>query len=254
VLASYLGGKKMVWDFERMWEFDTQFIEVIRRTPSVKTFRLETKGHDVDYKAGQFFFITIKINNKDANHHFTISSSPTEKGYIEFTKRITAHEFSQALDVLKPGTWAHIRGPSGSFVLPEKPQKLAFLSGGIGITPMRSILRYIADKNLKWDIILLYGNSTYEEIVFRDELEKITRIKPEIRVEHVLSGPEFPPDWNGKKGYINKDLIIELISDYKERLFYISGPPKMVVTLEEQILALNLPREQVKRDSFTGYD
>ncbi len=193
----------MVWDFERMWEFDTQFIEVIRRTPSVKTFRLETKGQDVDYKAGQFFFITIKINGKDANHHFTISSSPTEKGYIEFTKRITPHEFSQALDVLKPGEWAHIRGPSGSFALPEKPQKLAFLSGGIGITPMRSILRYIADKNLKWDIVLLYGNSTYEEIVFRDELEKITGAKPEIRVEHILSGPAFPPDWKWKERLIS---------------------------------------------------
>jgi|WetSurMetagenome_2_1015567.scaffolds.fasta_scaffold65068_4 glycine betaine catabolism B len=244
----------MVWEFERMWEFDTKFTDVIRRTPSVKTFRLETHGHDVDYQPGQFFFITIKINGQDANHHFTISSSPTEKGYIEFTKRITPHEFSQALDVLKPGEWAHIRGPSGSFVLPEKPRKLGFLAGGIGITPIRSIFRYITDKNQKWDIVLLYGNSTFEEIVFRDEFEQITRMKPEVRVEHILSGPEFPSGWKGPKGYITKDLIAELIPDYQERLFYISGPPKMVVSLEEQILVLNLPREQVKRDSFTGYD
>ncbi len=242
----------MQW--EHMWEFDTNFIQVIQRTPSVKTFRLDTQGHEIDYRSGQFFFLTIKINEKEANHHVTISSSPTEKGYIEFTKRITAHDFSQALNVLKPGEWAHVRGPSGYFTLGETPQKLGFLSGGIGITPIRSMLRYIVDKDLNWDIVLLYGNSSYEEIVFREELERISRAKPSIRIEHILSGPEFPPDWKGKKGYINKDLITEQIPDYRDRLFYISGPPKMVVTLEEQLYALNLPREQIKRDSFTGYD
>jgi glycine betaine catabolism B len=243
----------MAWE-EKIWEFDTKFIKVIPRTPSVKTFRLDTRGQDVFYSAGQYFFLTIKINGEDANHHFTISNSPTETGYIEFTKRITAHEFSQALNNLQPGTWAHVYGPSGSFTLPEKPQKLGFLSGGIGITPLRSMLRYIADKSLDWDIVLLYGNSTYDEIAFREELEQITSTRPKIRIEHILSGPDFPPDWKGKKGYINKDLISELVPDHKERLFYISGPPKMVISLEEQLLALGLPREQAKRDSFTGYD
>jgi glycine betaine catabolism B len=242
------------WGDETFWEFDTKFIQVVQRTPSVKTFRLDTRGQQVDYKSGQFFFITIKINGKEANHHFTISSSPTEKGYIEFTKRITPHEFSQALNVLQPGEWAHVRGPSGYFTLPDKPQKLGFLSGGIGITPMRSMLRYVADNKLGWDIVLLYGNSSYEEIVFRDELEQIRAASPGIRVENILSGPDFPQDWKGKRGMINKDLITQLVSDYKERIFYISGPPKMVILLEEQLSALNVPREQIKRDSFTGYD
>ena len=83
----------MVWDFERMWELDTRFIDVIQGTPSVKTFRLDTRGHNADYQAGQFFFITIIVNVKDANHHFTISSSPTETGYIKFTKRIPLMNF-----------------------------------------------------------------------------------------------------------------------------------------------------------------
>ncbi len=239
---------------KRFWEFDTKFSQIVQRTPSVKTFRLDAQGQEVNYISGQFFFITIKIDGKDTNHHFTISSAPTEKGYIEFTKRITPHEFSQALNVLKPGEWAHVRGPYGVFTLPDKPQKLGFLSGGIGITPMRSMLRFIADKKLNLDIVLLYGNSTFEEIVFRDELNQISAANPGIRVEHILSGPDFPPDWKGKKGYINKDLITELIPDYMARLFYISGPPKMVISLEEQLYALNLPKEQVKRDSFTGYD
>jgi len=138
--------------------------------------------------------------------------------------------------------------------LPEKPQKLGFLSGGIGITPIRSMFRYIADKKLSWDAVLLYGNSRYEEIAFRDELTGIRADNPGLRVEHILTGPDYPPNWTGKKGYINKDFIVELIPDYNERLFFISGPPKMIATLEEQLFALEVPSARIKRDSFTGYD
>jgi glycine betaine catabolism B len=237
-----------------MWEFDTAVSEIIQRTPQIKSFRFPIRAEGVTYEAGQFFFITIKIYGKDAFHHFTFSSSPTEKGYIEFSKRITDHEFSQALSVMKPGEWAHIRGPSGTFTLPQNKQKLAFLSGGIGITPLRSMLRYIADSGQSWDVILLYGNPTYEEIAFRDELDKLSAMRFGLRVEHVLSGPDFPSDWKGKKGFINKDLVAEVIQDYKERLFYLSGPPKMVTNLEGQLTSLNITQEKIKRDSFTGYD
>ena len=237
-----------------MWEFDTAVSEIIQRTPQVKSFRFPIRAEGVTYEAGQFFFITIKINGNDAVHHFSFSSSPTEKGYIEFTKRITPSEFSRALAVMKPGEWAHIRGPVGTFILPLKYQKLAFLSGGIGITPLRSMLRFIADSRKSWDIVLLYGNSTYDEITFRDELEEMSNMRFGLRVEHVLSGPEFPSDWKGKRGFINKNLVAEVIADYKERLFYLSGPPKMVISLEDQLIALNLPKDQIKKDSFTGYD
>jgi len=119
-----------------MWEFETEASEIIQRTPQVKSFRFPIRIRNVSYQPGQFFFLTIKINGKDALNHFSFSSSPTEKGYIEFTKRITTHEFSQALAAMKPGAWAHLKGPLGTFTLPKKKQKLAFLSGGIGITPL----------------------------------------------------------------------------------------------------------------------
>ncbi|MBI2906054.1 MAG: oxidoreductase [Chloroflexi bacterium] len=237
-----------------MWEFETEFSEIIQRTPNIKSFRFPVAAKGVRYRAGQFFFLTIKIKGEDALHHFSFSTSPTEKGYIEFTKRITPSEFSQALDVVKPGTWASLRGPLGIFTLPRTTRKLAFLSGGIGITPLRSMMRYIVDKDLPLDVVLLYGNNSYEDIAFRDELEDMAASHSTIRVEHVLSGQVLPPDWKGKTGFINKDLVAELVPDFRERLFYTSGPPKMVVALEEQLAALGLPRQQLKRDSFTGYD
>ncbi len=237
-----------------MWQFETEVSEIIQRTSNIKSFHIPIRTKGVRYRAGQFFFITIKINGNEAIHHFSFSSSPTEKGYIEFTKRITSSDFSQALARMKPGEWARLQGPEGSFTLPRKVQKLAFLSGGIGITPLRSMLRYIVDKDLPYDVVLLYGNASLEDTAFRTELDGMAASHSAIRVEHILSGPTYPPDWKGKKGFINKDIVTELVPDYKERLFYISGPPRMVIGLQEQLSVLDIPEEQIKRDSFTGYD
>ncbi len=225
-----------------MFEFDTNVSEVIQRTPNIKSFRFPVKNGHVRYQPGQFFFITIKIRGEEAIHHFSFSSSPTEKGYIEFTKRITTSDFSQALAVMKPGDWAHLRGPEGSFTLPRKKHKLAFLSGGIGITPLRSMLRYITDKKLDFDVVLLYGNNSWEDIAFREELGGMAAANPRLRIEHILSGPDLPPDWKGKTGFINKDMVAELVPDYTERLFYLSGPPRMVIALEGQLTALDILR------------
>jgi ferredoxin-NADP reductase len=237
-----------------VWQFDSEVSRVVRQTPDIKTFRFPIYAKGVRYLPGQFFFLTIKVGGQDAIHHFSFSSSPTEKGYIEFTKRITGSDFSQALDAMKPGTRARLQGPVGFFTLPRKQRNLAFLSGGIGITPLRSMLRYIADKGLDYDIVMLYGNKIYADIPFREELDAIAASHPNLHLENVLSGPDLPAGWKGKTGLITGDMVREVIPDYKERRFYISGPPRMVISLEAQIQGLGIPPKQVRRDSFTGYD
>ncbi len=238
-----------------IWRFETELAEVIQRTPSIKSFRFQIRAKGFRYRPGQFFFITIMVNGQEADHHFSFSSSPTEKGYMEFTKRITGSAFSQTLAKIQPGAWARIRGPLGSFVLPQKPQKLSFLSGGIGITPLRNMMRYATDKRLPYDIVLLYGNPTVEEIAFREELEAMQGLDtPGIRIEHILSGPGLPANWRGRTGFVNSQVVAEVMPDYMERLHYISGPPKMVTSLKEQLESLGVPNRQMKLDSFTGYD
>lgn len=241
-----------------MWQFETSVLEVIRRTADIKTFRLDVRDRkDVQYKAGQYFSVTIRVGEQEAEHHFTISSSPTETekaGYLEFTKRITASDYSQALDRMKPGDWARLQGPEGDFILPARRAKLGFLSGGIGITPLRSMLRYSADKGLEHNVVLIYGNNNWSDVAFRDELDEIAGTHSGIRVEYVLSGPDFPPGWTGRKGHITKEIVADVVPDYKERTFYLSGPLKMVLSLEEQLAQINVPKKQIKRDYFPGYD
>jgi ferredoxin-NADP reductase len=237
-----------------LWQFDSELVETIQRTPDVKSFRFPIRINRAPYKPGQFFFLTIRINEQEALHHFSFSSSFTDEGYIEFTKRITQHDFSQALNTMPQGSWAHLQGPQGNFVLPTEGSPIVFLTGGIGITPVRSMLRYVTHQKLDYNIILLYGNSSVEEIIFREELDELAASFPSLKVEHVLSSPNIPSDWKGKTGLLSKDLVIELVRDYKERLFYISGPPRMVMPLVEQLSALKIPQEHIMRDSFTGYD
>jgi ferredoxin-NADP reductase len=241
-----------------MWEFETALLNVIQRTPNIKTFRLDAGGQkDVRYEAGQYFFVTIRVDGGEAVHTFTISSSPTEtmeKGYLEFTKRITSSVYSRALDTMKPGERIKVKGAAGELTLPDTEQRLCFLSGGIGITPFRSMLRYVADRQLDYDIVLLYGNRTWDDIAFRDELSEIVGSSRAIRLEYVLSGPHFPSWWKGKTGRITADIIEELVPDYRERMFYASGPLPMVKALEDQLAAIGVPGSHVKHDYFPGYD
>lgn len=236
-----------------MWQYDTELAEVIQRTAEIKSFRFPRRDRNIRFLPGQFFFVTINIKGNEAVHHFSFSSSPTDKDYIEFTKRITASDYSQALNVMRPGDWARLRGPWGDFTLPRKRRPLAFVSGGIGITPLRSMVRYVTARDLPYDIVLIYGCKNTGDAAFHDELNEAAS-RSNTRVEYVLSGPDIPPGWKGKTGFINKDVIRELMPDYSERLFYVSGPPRMVMALEEQISDLDIPGNQVKRDYFPGYD
>jgi ferredoxin-NADP reductase len=237
-----------------MWEFDTVVSEIVPRTPTVTSFRFPIRSEEARYQAGQFFFVTIVVNETEAVHTFSFSSSPTEKEYLEFSKRMTSSDYSRALAAMEPGAWAHLRGPAGSFTLPQRSEKLAFLTGGIGITPMRSMLRYIVDKGLPHDVVLLYSNSSLEETTFREELDSMALGHEKVRVEYVPSGQDLPPGWTGKTGRIDKFLIVELIPDYRDRLFYLCGPPGMVVSLQEALAKLDVPKEQIRQDSFTGYE
>src|SRR4030066_2288679 len=153
--------------------FETKFEEIIQRTHDVTSFRFPRPA-ELDYKPGQFFFITLKQSDKELSKHFSFSSSPTEKTHIEFTKKITDHEFSLALKALKPGDWARIDAPYGKFTFEGEYPKICLLGGGIGITPFISICKYATDKELNSKIMLFYGCRTEADIVFRKEFEELS--------------------------------------------------------------------------------
>jgi len=236
-----------------VWQFETEFSEIITRSPSVKSFRFPVSPEDAPFEAGQFFFVNIMVNGKKATHHFTISSSPLDRGYLEFTKRITDSDYSRALGEMQPGGWAQINGPMGEFILPDKPRPLAFLTGGIGITPAWSMLNYMYQKKLGYDAVLIYCNATTKDIPFREQLDKMAAESDSIRVVHALS-EETSSGWKGERGLLDKEMVKRVIPDYAERLFYLSGPPRMNKAVEKELKELKVSGKKIKQDTFTGYD
>jgi len=231
--------------------FETEVLDIISRAPKVKSFRFETE-QEVHFKPGQFFFAGIKIAGSEMTKHFSFSNSPTEKGYVEFTKKLTDSDFSKALNRLKVGDGAKLKMPYGSFTFEGEYKKIAFLSGGIGITPIRSICKFVTDRKLATDIILLYGNHQEEDIVFKTDLEEMGSVNKNLRVVHTLTYPE--QTWRGRRGFIDEEMIKEEISDYQERVFYVCGPPKMVESLVDILKSrLALPEDKVKTENFLGY-
>ena len=234
--------------------FETEIIDIIDRAPGVKSFRFNSSD-DLVFQPGQFFFVSIMINGQEATKHFSFSNSPTEKGYIEFTKRLTGSEFSNALASLKKGDWAKIKAPMGNFTFNGEHGKIAFLSGGIGITPIRSICRFASDKGIASDIVLLYGNNSEKDVIFKKDLDAMAESNKNLKIVYTLTTNGIDNNaWQGRKGFIDKAMVIEEIPDYTDRVFYICGPPNMVTVLSNTLSrGLNIEKDNIIIENFTGY-
>ena len=230
--------------------FETSVKEILPRVSGVASFRFPRPA-DLTYKPGQYMLVTIKSGAKELMHPFSISSSPTEEGYIEFTKRFTPNEYSTILKGLKPGDWAKIDAPYGKFTFEGEHPKIALLTGGIGITPFRSICRYCTDKQIPSNIVLIYGCRTPSDIAFREEFEQMQVLNKNFRA--VFTVNEASEDWKGAVGNINADMVKKELPDYKERVFFACGPPGMVTAMTNMIKSLGLPDTQLKLESFAGY-
>src|SRR3990170_7178927 len=231
-------------------KFETVVQDVIPRTSMVTSFRFPRPA-TLGYKAGQFFFITIKPSEKELTKHFSFSSSPTEKDHIEFTKKLTDSEFSAALKTLKQGDWARIDAPYGQFTFEGEHPKIGLLAGGIGITPLVSICKYCTDTRLNTRITLLYGCRTENDFAFKKELEAMQQQNPNLKI--VFTVNEATGNWKGATGVINMDMVKKEIPDYRDTMFYTCGPPPMVEVMEKLVESLGLPKTQLKREYFSGY-
>jgi glycine betaine catabolism B len=224
--------------------------EVIQRGPRVKSVRfLPVEG--CAFQAGQFMDIWL-LGRKELSHYLSISNSPTEKGYIECTKKLTASQFSAVFDGLKEGDLLKVRYPLGQFTLRQASRKISFIAGGIGITPVRSMCKYIADSRFAIDTVLLYANRTAADIVFKEDFDRMQEPPSSLKVVHILC--EADQGIVCKVGRIDAGVIRAEIPDYKERVFYLCGPPPMVEGISQQLLEyLEVGSDQVVTERFKGY-
>jgi ferredoxin-NADP reductase len=230
--------------------YKSHIIEKIRRTKEILSLRFK-KPSDFHYKAGQFMFITYESSQGKMRKHLTISSSPTES-FLEITKRLTSSNFSNGLLEREVGDRLLLEGPYGDFTADSRIKKIGMLCGGIGVTPLRSMIRFYADRELDIDIRLIYSNTTKASIAFKDEFDALEKNDEfNFKIFHTLTQSET--GWDGQTGRINEELVKKLIPDYLDRKFYTSGPPAMVDAMKELLKKINVKDENIKYEYFPGY-
>jgi ferredoxin-NADP reductase len=145
-----------------------------------------------------------------------------------------------------------LKGPFGDFTFNGEHKKIGMLSGGIGITPLRSMIKYSTDKGIGTDIILLYSNRSEDDIAFNDEFERLQKRNTNIKVVNTVTRPG--PSWRGVSGRIDDGMIKKYMPDYIDRIIYTSGPIKMVDSMLILLKELNAPEKQIRKEYFLGFD
>lgn len=210
------------------------------------------------YQPGQYMEFTLPhdhIDSRGQRRYFTLASSPTEQNmHIGVKFYHGGSSFKKAMLDMDRSTPIIANSLGGDFVLPsDRTQKITLIAGGIGVTPYRSMIKYMLDKNEARPLTLLYAANTAEDIAYLDVFEE-ARKRLNIEVVYVLSKAGGAlPDARFRAGYITPEFVKAEVSDYRENLFYISGPHAMVTGVETNLRAVGVPRHNIKTDFFSGY-
>lgn len=231
--------------------------EKIQLAPDIVDFVFQTNKR-FNFLPGQYLEWTLAGTNPDTRgnrRYFTIASSPTEST-IRMGVRFynPASSFKKALLSLNENSQIVASQLAGDFVLPkDKSQKLVFIAGGIGITPFRSMLKYLIDKNEKRDIVLFFVNKNAGDIVYKDVFRQAGE-KLGIKVVYALTDlASVPLNWKGEKGRVSREMLKREVPDFRERLFYVSGPRSMVTGFEKVLRDLEIEKKRIVTDFFPGF-
>jgi ferredoxin-NADP reductase/Na+-translocating ferredoxin:NAD+ oxidoreductase RnfD subunit len=209
-------------------------------------FTFESKD-SFSFKPGQYLEFTIanqKSDTRGNRRYFTIASSPTEETlHLGIKYYENPSTFKKTLSNLNSGEKILAGNLAGDFVLPKsQAQKLAFIAGGIGITPFRSMIKNLIDREEKRDIVLFYSNKSQAEIAYKEIFDQALSFG--VRTVYINTDESGP---------LTKEKIAQETSDFKDRKFYLSGPHSMVVAFEKSLKELGVARTHIKTDFFPGY-
>jgi predicted ferric reductase len=230
--------------------------EVRKETHNVWDIKLAPpSGEKIhEYYPGQFHFVTLYRGGDlpVEEHHWTISSSPTQQGFLSSTIKESG-DFTKTIGLTKPGDRALVQGPFGrfSYVLHPGHKDFVFIAAGIGITPFMAMLRHMRDTGVDVNVTLFCVNRTDKDIAFREELEAMAASqRPHLTVVHVLSRPT--PDWNGETGHLDQETIRRFSSGSpSESAFFVCSPPAMTAGVIRLLRAEGVPYHHIHTEQFS---
>jgi ferredoxin-NADP reductase/Na+-translocating ferredoxin:NAD+ oxidoreductase RnfD subunit len=216
-----------------------------------------TPSQKFAFAPGQYMEWTLGHEDPDSRgnrRYFTLASAPTERELrlgVKFYPKSSS--FKKALAGMGGGHEIVASQLAGEFVLPQNPyQKCVFIAGGIGITPFRSMIKYLLDTHQRRSIILFYANKSVEEIVYKDVFDRAER-ELGIKTIYTVTDPKnIPPGWTGLVGRITPEWITKYAPRYRSYVYYISGPTGMVNSFKTTLHQMGVDDAQIKVDYFAG--
>ena len=227
-----------------------RIVELIPETRNATTLVLAPEtGERFRYLPGQFMFLTPLAPNLPLEEHpFTIASSPARKGDLCVTIK-SVGGFTAQVPHWKSGEHLLVDGPHGkfSYLLHPHADRLVFVAGGVGITPLMSMVRFLRDTGDPRPIRLIYLNRSEADIIFRDELERIQN-EIDFRVVHILSQPSA--DWQGERGRISREVLGRFMEGERGASCYVCGPPAMMESAIAHLRALHIAPGRIYSERF----
>ncbi len=225
---------------------ELKLMEKMEEAKNVYSFVFEPEN-PVSWKAGQFIFYKIPHehpDNRGIERHFTISSASYEKN-IMLTSKFdpeNGSSFKKALLKKEPGDTIEAYDIKGKFTMDPNMSYSVFIAGGIGITPYRSILLDLEKNNSIPNIVLLYSCRDRESLVYKDLWDKLEKNNNGLRTSFIFE-PQF----------VDEGLLKKEVPDMDRRMFYVSGPVKMVQAIEKGLSQLSIDQSKIIKDYFPGY-
>ena len=207
-------------------------------------------GQGLRFVPGQFAWLSLRASPFAMKEHpFSISSSAERGPGIELSIKALG-DFSAGIKDIAPGEVAWVDAPYGTFGIDHHSDAAGYvmIAGGIGIAPLLSMLRTLADRKDRRPLYLFYGNRVWDRVAFREELEAL-RAELDLRVVHVLLEP--PADWTGEQGYITDAVLARHLPAGRNDLeYFLCGPTPMTVSVERGLAALSVPASRVHSEVF----
>lgn len=227
-----------------------KILDVIQQVPEVRTLRFE-RPEGFSFRPGQFVLIAQEVNGQVKKRAYSIASSPTEPCIDITLKRVQGGQVSPLLYEKKPGEVLEVKGPYGRFYLDEEHMdNIVLVAGGTGITPARSIIKYLVDKKLDHvKVSLFQGARNPEELIYHQEFEHIHHEHHNIGIYFTVDAAEGAY-WPWQQGHITVDFIKSCAHQLVEPIYYLCGPPRMVENLMHDLEEAGVPPQHIHTDRW----
>ena len=222
-----------------------------QKTPSIKSFTLDLGASEIGFSAGQWVDFFVTLEGAEAVGGYSITSSPAFQTSIALAvkKDNSGHAVTSWLhEDAQTGDEVEVSLGGGFLYTPDEADSVVLIGGGIGLTPLMSIVRSVDELAFKTRLTLIYSASTLDELLFKRELESIQSHNERIKCVFSITGAA-PVGWDGRTGRINSDLLREESIDL-DALFFLCGPPDMITAIVVALRDLGVPRPQIRYEQW----